>query len=41
MPLADAYKYTADVMVENLLGYDAKEGIGAFIDKRKPKWEDR
>jgi enoyl-CoA hydratase/carnithine racemase len=41
MPLADAYKYAADVMVENLLGYDAKEGIGAFIDKRKPKWEDR
>src|SRR5271166_3205776 len=41
MPLADAYQHTADVMVENLLGHDAKEGIGAFIDKRKPKWEDR
>ena len=41
LPLADAYKHTADVMVENLLGYDAREGIGAFIDKRKPKWEDR
>jgi enoyl-CoA hydratase/carnithine racemase len=41
MPLAEAYKYTADVMVENLLGRDADEGIGAFIDKRKPKWEDR
>jgi len=40
MPLADAYQHTADVMVENLLGHDAKEGIGAFIDKRKPKWED-
>ncbi len=41
LPLAEAYKLTADVMVENLLGYDAKEGIGAFIDKRRPKWEDR
>ena len=41
MPLADAYRHTADVMVENLLGRDAQEGIGAFIDKRKPKWEDR
>jgi enoyl-CoA hydratase/carnithine racemase len=41
LPLAEAYKHTADVMVENLLGYDAKEGIGAFIDKRRPKWEDR
>ena len=41
MPLAEAYKYTAEVMVENLLGRDADEGIGAFIEKRKPKWEDR
>jgi len=41
MPLAEAYAYTADVMVENLLGRDAREGIGAFIDKRQPKWEDR
>jgi len=41
MPLAEAYKYTADVMVENLLTRDANEGIGAFIEKREPKWEDR
>jgi enoyl-CoA hydratase/carnithine racemase len=41
MPLADAYNYTAEVMVENLLTRDANEGIGAFIEKRKPKWEDR
>ena len=41
IPLADAYGYTADVMVANLLGRDAQEGIGAFIGKRKPKWEDR
>src|SRR6202453_1311218 len=41
MTLTEAFKYTADVMVENLLTRDANEGIGAFIDKRKPKWEDR
>jgi 1,4-dihydroxy-2-naphthoyl-CoA synthase len=24
-----------------MLARDAEEGIGAFIDKRQPKWEDR
>ncbi len=41
MSLADAYRYTADVMVENMLARDAEEGIGAFIEKRTPNWEDR
>ncbi len=41
MPLAEAYKYTSEVMVENMLARDAEEGIGAFIEKRQPKWEDR
>jgi enoyl-CoA hydratase/carnithine racemase len=41
MGLADAYRYTADVMVENLMARDGKEGICAFIEKRPPKWEDR
>jgi enoyl-CoA hydratase/carnithine racemase len=41
MSLADAYRYTSDVMVENMLARDAEEGIGAFIDKRPPNWEDR
>jgi hypothetical protein len=27
--------------VENMLARDAAEGIGAFIEKREPKWEDR
>jgi enoyl-CoA hydratase/carnithine racemase len=39
--LADAYVYASEVMVENMLARDAEEGIGAFIDKRKPQWEDR
>jgi enoyl-CoA hydratase/carnithine racemase len=41
MPLAEAYRYTSEVMVENMLARDAEEGIGAFIEKREPKWEDR
>jgi len=41
MPLAEAYKYAADVMVENMLARDAEEGIAAFIEKREPKWQDR
>jgi enoyl-CoA hydratase/carnithine racemase len=41
MGVAEAYRYTAGVMVENMLQFDAQEGIGAFIEKRAPKWEDR
>jgi enoyl-CoA hydratase/carnithine racemase len=41
LTLADAYKLTIDVMVENMLARDAEEGIGAFIEKRDPTWEDR
>jgi len=39
--LADAYKLTIDVMVDNMMARDAEEGIGAFIEKRDPNWEDR
>jgi enoyl-CoA hydratase/carnithine racemase len=39
--LADAYKLTVEVMVDNMMVRDAEEGIGAFIDKRDPRWEDR
>jgi enoyl-CoA hydratase/carnithine racemase len=41
MGLSDAYRYTSGVMVENMLARDAEEGIGAFIEKREPRWEDR
>jgi enoyl-CoA hydratase/carnithine racemase len=41
MNLADAYGYAARTMVENMLARDAEEGIGAFIEKRSPKWQDR
>lgn len=38
MGLAEAYEYASRVMVDNMMGRDAKEGIGAFIEKRKPEW---
>jgi enoyl-CoA hydratase/carnithine racemase len=40
MNLADAYRYAAEVMTENMMARDAAEGIGAFIEKREPKWQD-
>ncbi len=38
MDLAQAYEHTAAVMVENMLWRDTKEGVQAFIEKRKPDW---
>ena len=39
-PLPEAYDLAARAMVENLLKADAREGIGAFLDKRAPTWHD-
>ena len=41
MSLCDAYDYASSVMVENMLKKDAEEGIDAFIEKRKPHWQDK
>ena len=41
MGLAQAYAYATEVMTENMMAHDAEEGIGAFIEKRDPSWEDR
>jgi enoyl-CoA hydratase/carnithine racemase len=41
MGLAEAYAYTSNVMTENMMARDAEEGLGAFIEKRDPNWEDR
>jgi enoyl-CoA hydratase/carnithine racemase len=38
MSLDDAYAYTGDVMVENMLYRDTEEGIAAFLEKRPPEW---
>ncbi|MCH9765934.1 MAG: enoyl-CoA hydratase [Alphaproteobacteria bacterium] len=40
MPLAEAYDFASDVMVRNMMAADAKEGIGAFLEKRAPTWKD-
>ena len=40
LPLAEAYAYTAGVMVRNMQERDAAEGIDAFLEKRAPVWEE-
>jgi enoyl-CoA hydratase/carnithine racemase len=39
MPTDQAYAYTGDVMVENMLHRDTEEGISAFLEKRDPAWD--
>lgn len=39
--VSEAYAYTSDVMVKNMLTHDAEEGVNAFIEKRAPTWKDR
>lgn len=41
LPLAEAYDAASRVMVENMMAADAEEGIGAFLGKRAPHWQDR
>jgi enoyl-CoA hydratase/carnithine racemase len=41
MNIADAYSYTTEVMVKNMMERDAEEGISAFVEKRAPIWDDR
>ena len=41
MPLSEAYKYTSEVMSENMMALDAKEGISAFLEKRIPNWKNK
>ena len=38
MGVSDAYGFTGDVMVENMLFPETEEGIAAFIEKREPAW---
>jgi enoyl-CoA hydratase/carnithine racemase len=37
-PLDEAYAVASLAMIENLAEQDSVEGIGAFIDKRRPTW---
>ena len=41
MPLNKAYSYTIKIMTHNMMALDAKEGISAFLEKRKPKWKNK
>jgi len=41
MPLSKAYKYTSKIMTQNAMELDAKEGISAFLEKRKPNWKSK
>lgn len=41
MSLEQAYEYTSEVMVDNMLKQDAQEGISAFVEKRSPHWRDQ
>ena len=39
LSLSEAYKYTSEIMAENTMNKDAKEGISSFLEKRKPNWK--
>ncbi len=41
MPLRKAYSYTSRMMTLNMMAMDAREGISAFLEKRKPKWKNK
>jgi enoyl-CoA hydratase/carnithine racemase len=38
MKTDDAYKYTSEIMIENMMNQDSDEGISAFLEKREPNW---
>lgn len=40
LPLDEAYAFASEVMVQNMMKFDAAEGICAFIEKRPPDWKD-
>ena len=39
MDLDSAYRYTSEVMAQNMMAADAQEGIDAFMQKRDPVWK--
>ena len=41
MPLRKAYAFTSKMMTVNMMAMDAKEGISAFLEKRRPKWKNK
>ena len=41
MPLRKAYAYTSKMMTLNMMAMDAKEGVAAFLEKRRPVWKNK
>lgn len=39
MPINQAYDYTGEVMVENMLNAQTEKGIQSFLKKEHPKWD--
>jgi enoyl-CoA hydratase/carnithine racemase len=38
MEVAEAYRFTTGVIVENAVGDAFGEGLAAFVEKRQPRW---
>ncbi len=41
LPLDGAYAVATAAMLDNMVAADAEEGIGAFLERRAPRWSDR
>lgn len=39
-PISQAYAVASKAITRNMLGDDAAEGVGAFIGRRTPRWDD-
>jgi enoyl-CoA hydratase/carnithine racemase len=37
--LVDAYASASELITRNMLAPEGQEGVGAFVDKRKPRWD--
>jgi enoyl-CoA hydratase/carnithine racemase len=38
-PIEDAYREATTEITRCMLAEEAQEGVGAFVEKRKPRWE--
>jgi enoyl-CoA hydratase/carnithine racemase len=41
LDLDNAYAFTSEIMARTMMSEDAKEGIDAFLEKRRPDWRGR